>query len=294
MLGDEKLSLANASVTAKNANGEEIAFADITKNTGTYTVTIDYSGFDGEGSENYQGSGTIASEVTVYKHSSGGSGGGGGTSTVYTVKFDTDGGDEIASQTVKVNGTTSEPETPEKEGYIFLGWSEVNDGEVVDVSLIEITYSRNFYAKFEAKPQEKKYYTVTFVSDGKTLSSAQYEEGKKFSIPSDPQKADHEFLGWSKTSGGSVVEIETIAKENVTYYAVFKEIKKYTVTFYVDGKTYKTSTVVENGSVHIYNSAVYAMKILQTQMAGEAENAGLTSEEDILSLVNEVRAESEN
>ena len=36
------------------------------------------------------------------------------------------------------------------------------------------------------------------------------------------------------------------------------------------------------------------MKILQTQMVGEAEKAGLTSEEGILSLVNEVRAESEN
>ena len=56
----------------------------------------------------------------------------------------------------------------------------------------------------------------------------------------------------------------------------------------------RVTFVVENGSVHLYNSAVYAMKILQTQMAGEAENAGLTSEEDILSLVNEVRAESEN
>lgn len=153
------------------------------------------------------------------------------------------------TQTVVENETVSLPKNPEKEGYIFLGWSEVNDGEVVDVSLIEITYSRNFYAKFEAKPQEKKYYTVTFVSDGKTLSSAQYEEGKTFSIPSDPQKADHEFLGWSKTSGGNVTEVENVAKENVTYYAVFKEIKKYTVTFYVDGKTYKTSTVVENESV---------------------------------------------
>ena len=56
----------------------------------------------------------------------------------------------------------------------------------------------------------------------------------------------------------------------------------------------RVTFVVENGSVHIYNSAVYAMKILQTQMVGEAEKAGLTSEEDILSLVNEVRAESEN
>ncbi|MCI5969681.1 MAG: S-layer homology domain-containing protein, partial [Oscillospiraceae bacterium] len=156
-LGDEKLSLVNASVTAKNANGEEIAFADITKNAGTYTVTIDYSGFDGEGSENYRGSGTITSEVTVYKRSSGGSGGGGGgsTSTVYTVKFDTDGDSEIASQTVKVNGTASEPETPEKEGYIFEGW--YTDKELITAYDFSAKITKNFtlYAKWTEKEPDK-------------------------------------------------------------------------------------------------------------------------------------------
>lgn len=56
----------------------------------------------------------------------------------------------------------------------------------------------------------------------------------------------------------------------------------------------RVTFVVENGSVHIFNSAVYAMKMFQAQMAGEAENTGLTSEEDIISLVKDVRAESED
>lgn len=56
----------------------------------------------------------------------------------------------------------------------------------------------------------------------------------------------------------------------------------------------RVTFVVENGSVHIFNSAVYAMKMFQSQMAGEAEKAGITSEEDILSLVKDVRAESED
>ena len=55
----------------------------------------------------------------------------------------------------------------------------------------------------------------------------------------------------------------------------------------------RVTFVVENGSVHIFNSAVYAMKMFQAQMAGEAEKAGITSEEDIQTLVDEVRAESE-
>ena len=56
----------------------------------------------------------------------------------------------------------------------------------------------------------------------------------------------------------------------------------------------RVTFVVENGSVRLINSAVYAMQMLQAQMKGEAEQARLTSEEDIMSLVKEVRAKSED
>jgi len=51
--------------------------------------------------------------------------------------------------------------------------------------------------------------------------------------------------------------------------------------------------VVEGNTVRLVNSAVYAMQMLQNEMQGEAEKAGLTTEEDIMALVKEVRAESE-
>ena len=51
--------------------------------------------------------------------------------------------------------------------------------------------------------------------------------------------------------------------------------------------------VVENGNVRLINSAIYAMQLLQAQMANESENTGLTSDEAIMDLVKEVRAESE-
>lgn len=153
------------------------------------------------------------------------------------------------SQIVLENETAVFPKNPEvDEASVFVGWSEENGGEVVDVSSIPITYSKNFYAKFEAKPAQKKFYTITFMSNDKVLSSGAVEEGKEISVPADPKKADHEFLGWSKSQNGSIVTVDSVAKENVTYYAVFKEIKKYTVTFHVNGKVYKTSTVVENES----------------------------------------------
>lgn len=40
----------------------------------------------------------------------------------YTVTFDSNGGTEVASQTVNEGGTATEPEEPTLDGYIFLGW----------------------------------------------------------------------------------------------------------------------------------------------------------------------------
>lgn len=54
------------------------------------------------------------------------------------------------------------------------------------------------------------------------------------------------------------------------------------VTFIVDGST-----------VRIVNSAVYAMQLLQQEMAGEAERADLASEDDVAALVRELRDEKE-
>lgn len=51
----------------------------------------------------------------------------------------------------------------------------------------------------------------------------------------------------------------------------------------------RVSFVVEGNSVRLVNSAVYAMQVLQSEMRGEAERAGLASEEDVMALVKELR-----
>ena len=55
----------------------------------------------------------------------------------------------------------------------------------------------------------------------------------------------------------------------------------------------RVTFVVENGNVKLINSAVYAMQMLQTQMAGEAEISGLPTDEAVMDLVAGIRAESE-
>ncbi len=55
----------------------------------------------------------------------------------------------------------------------------------------------------------------------------------------------------------------------------------------------KVTFIVEGETVRVVNAAVYAMQMLQLRMMGEAEKAGITSEEDVLALVRSVRNESE-
>jgi AbrB family looped-hinge helix DNA binding protein len=53
----------------------------------------------------------------------------------------------------------------------------------------------------------------------------------------------------------------------------------------------RVTLIKQNDQVIMMNSAVYAMKMLQTAMAGEAEKAGLRSDDDVTAMIMEMRAE---
>ncbi len=55
----------------------------------------------------------------------------------------------------------------------------------------------------------------------------------------------------------------------------------------------RVTFIVEKGSVRMVNSAVYAMQMIQSEMTGEGEKVGLTSEEDVNTAVKEIRSEGE-
>lgn len=54
----------------------------------------------------------------------------------------------------------------------------------------------------------------------------------------------------------------------------------------------KVTFLVEGNVVRVVNAAAYAMQVLQQQMAGMAEAAGITSEEDVNALISEMRSEA--
>ena len=53
----------------------------------------------------------------------------------------------------------------------------------------------------------------------------------------------------------------------------------------------RVSFIVEGSTVRLVNAAVYAMQLLQREMAGQAESAGIASDDDVTALVREMRDE---
>ncbi len=81
-------------------------------------------------------------------------GGGGGVSR-YTIKFDTNGGTEIANKTVTRNSLLAEPEAPTKDGYTFNGW--YTDEELTEKYDFNKAVTKGFtlYAKWEKHDDEE-------------------------------------------------------------------------------------------------------------------------------------------
>lgn len=55
----------------------------------------------------------------------------------------------------------------------------------------------------------------------------------------------------------------------------------------------RVTLICEEDRVILMNSAVYAMKMLQKEMEGEAVKAGIRTDDDVTDLVKDVRAEIE-
>lgn len=51
----------------------------------------------------------------------------------------------------------------------------------------------------------------------------------------------------------------------------------------------RVSFIVEGNTVRIVNSAVYAMQMLQNEMAGEAQRTGMVTDEEVIDMVKEIR-----
>ncbi len=95
------------------------------------------------------------------------SGGGGGSSvSYYTVKFDTNGGNEIAKQDIAKNSNATIPAEPIKEGFVFKGWFADEKLTVVYDFATKVTKNVTLYAAWEEVDNSTN--EIVLVVDSKT------------------------------------------------------------------------------------------------------------------------------
>jgi len=141
--------------------------------------------------------------------------------TTYTVTFDSNGGTEIYSQTVKGNDKAVKPENPVKSGYTFANW--LLDSNVYDfnTSVTKDITLKAVYTKDEEEATTNSY-VVTFDTDGG--SSIDYQlikENEKVERPSNPIKGGYIFIEWQLN--GSTYSFDTPVTKAITLKAIYKE-----------------------------------------------------------------------
>ena len=75
------------------------------------------------------------------------------TETTYTVKFETNGGSTVKSQSIAKNGTVTAPEAPVKDGYTFVGWYTDKALTAEYDFTAKVTKGFTLYAKWEEKAE---------------------------------------------------------------------------------------------------------------------------------------------
>ena len=162
----------------------------------------------------------------------------------FFVAFDTDGGSDIASQTVVRGQKATKPATPTKNGYTFAGWfKDTAKTAAFDFTTETISGNTTVYAKWTLNPT----YSVTYNGNGNTggdvpTDSNKYEESATVTVSGNTEnlvKTNFNFAGWNTKSDGSGTDYSVAATfamgtSDVTLYAKWS-LNSHTVTFNKNG-----------------------------------------------------------
>lgn len=130
---------------------------------------------------------------------------------VVTFMFD----DTVYSILLVPDGEKVQIENPKSTEYtIFLGWSLLLDGELVDLNEIEITADTVIYAKIIRK------YDVNFILDYAVYEHRIVEKGDTVTATTPPSTNKRVFKGWSLDSVNVIDVTDFPIMEHRTFFAV--------------------------------------------------------------------------
>ena len=170
----------------------------------------------------------------------------------YTVTFNSNGGSNVASQTVRYGGVADEPVPPTKTGYTFKHWSLTEGGAAYSFNS-PVNGNTTLLAVWQINQ-----YTLTFNSNGGSAVAAITQDyGSAVTAPADPERTGYNFLGWT-TDGNMVIVLPTaMPADNITYIAKWSP-KTIKLTFVAgDGATVTLNNTELNGEFYVTYDGEY-------------------------------------
>jgi len=165
----------------------------------------------------------------------------------YTVSF---AGEEIniAPQTVNHGGTATQPATPERIGFDFVGWFTDNGTFLNQWNFASsiVTKDTTLYAKWQIKT-----YTVSFAGEEINITPQAVNHGSTATQPATPERIGFDFVGWFTDNGTFLNQwnfASSIVTKDTTLYAKW-QIKSYTVSFVGEEINIAPQTVEHGGKV---------------------------------------------
>lgn len=129
------------------------------------------------------------------------SSGGGSSSGSYTVKFETNGGSAVKSQSLNKNGVVKEPSAPSRDGYVFEGWYTDRELTKKYDFAAKVTRSFTLYAKWTEDTKKPANTDKALTSFTDVEAGSWYEEAVSYAAE------NNLFKGVSETEfvpGGSM------------------------------------------------------------------------------------------
>ena len=142
-----------------------------------------------------------------------------------------------STASVAYGSAITAPETPEREGYEFTGWTP----EVPEVMPAE---DLTFEATWDIC-----YYEVSFVVDGEVVQSENLAYGSEIVAPEVAEKEGYTFVGWSPEL------LQYVPSYDVVFTAQF-EVNVYTLTYYLDEEVVYSTELEYGAPVEEYTPEV--------------------------------------
>ena len=164
----------------------------------------------------------------------------------YTVLYDANGGTGTIETQSKYKGeslTISSGEDLERNGYTFLYWNTKADGTGKDYNPNDF-YSADADLRLHAKWNVMKY-SIQYDLNGGTIQNDvnpnEYTiETDTFTLVNPEGREGYRFLGWKESDSEDETAQENVSIEkgstgNKSFTAVWKQLKKYTISFDANG-----------------------------------------------------------